>query len=185
MFISNPQEYLYEVQEFFTSIITYDKSTNGGTVKKEAGTMPIGAYTIDQPPVAVGDSPRKDPAEEPSTKPTETIIKIFDLLKTRGFHKTTVSVFNAYALLRGDKTDFVCSASHNVQKGDWLVMSTDNILSHDINHIVWEVTFVSYIPHSETNVGIGQVALSLHRLPNTRFEKGLGGRDDCIVTTTP
>ena len=96
---------------------------------------------------------------------------------------------NADALIRGDKTDFLCSASHNVQKGDYLVLSVDGIVDgdffHDINEIVWEVTFVSFIPNSTNDNAYGQVALSLRCLLNTRFEKGMGGRDDCIVTTNP
>lgn len=185
VFISDPWEYLYEVRMSFTTILTYDKYINGGIVEKGVGDVHEGPYNLDLPHSPIEDAPRRDPAEEPSTEPWETMIKIPDLRKSRGFHQTSVSVFNADALIRGDKTDFLCSASHNVQKGDWLVLSTDNTLFHAINHIVWEVSFVSYIPHSETNVGFGQVALSLRCLLNTRFEKGMGGRDDCIVTTNP
>ena len=113
-------------------------------------------------------------------------IKIKDLLKTRGFHKSTVSRLNAEALIRGDKTDFICSASHNVQKGDWLVLSVDDIIGvfHPINEIVWEVAFVSNIPISTTSNGFGYAALSLKVISNATYHTG--GMDDeyideCIV----
>lgn len=186
VFISNPLEYLYEVQKSFTTILTYDKSTNGGIVKKGVWNMPDGPYTIDPPHSPIGDTPFEDPAEAPSPKPTETVTKISDLVKTRGFQLTTVSVVIADALIRGDKTDLLCPASRNVQKGDWLVLSTDNKLSHAINHTVWEVSFVSNIPLSRSDNGA--VALSLRRIPNARFEKGdIAGPYfvDCIVTTNP
>ena len=188
LFISNAWEFLYEAQKSFTSIVTFDKSDNGGTVVKGAGAMHEGPYTIDQPPVAIVDTPREAHAEDPAPKPTETVTKISDLVKTCGFHQTRVSVFNADALIRGDKTDFVCCNSHNVQKGDWLVLSTDSSTSHAINGIVWEVSFVSNIPFSRSDNGYSHVALSIRRIPNARFEKGdIAGPyfEDCIVTTTP
>lgn len=123
-------------------------------------------------------------------KPCETATKISDLVKTRGFHQTSVSVFDADALIRGDKTDFVCCNSHNVQKGDWLVLSAEGLFHtinfHAINHIVWEVSFVSNIPLSRSDNR--SVALSLRRIPNARFEEGdIAGPyfEDCIVTTNP
>lgn len=188
VFISNPVEYFYEAQKSFTSILTFDKDTNGGIVKKGAGDMYEGPYTIDHPPCDIGDTLRKDPADEPSTKPTETVTKISDLVKTRGFHRVNVSEIIADALLRGDKTDIICSASNKVQKGDWLVPNIDNKLSHAINDSVWEVTFVTYIRQSERDDGYGWVALSIRRIPNARFEKGdIAGPYfvDSIVTTNP
>ena len=184
VFFSYPLEDLYKMQKLFTSILTYDKSTKGGTVKKGAGDMHKGPYTIDQPPVTKRDAPWEDPAP----KPTETATKISDLVKTCGFHQTSVSVFNADALLRGDKTDLICSAYNNVQKGDWIVPIIADKPSHALNHTVWEVTFVTYIRQSEEDNGYGQVALSIRRLPNARFEKGdIAGPylADCIVTTYP
>ena len=129
------------------------------------------------------DDPVYDKAPPRTT--AETTLKINDLLKTRGFHKAIVSVFDADALIRGDKTDIISSASHNVQKGDWLVLATESLpglnLFHDINKIVWEVSFVSNIPHSRSDNGFEQVALSIRRIPDTRFKKGVGGLDECIV----
>lgn len=111
--------------------------------------------------------------------------KIKDLVKTtRGFHQADITESHADAMLRGQKTDFICSAGRNVQKGDYLVLSVYNKQFHDISEVVWEVTFVSAIAHSERSDGYGAVVLSLRRLPNTRFKKGyLGGEylDDCIV----
>lgn len=189
VFISNPQEDLYEMQKSFTSIITYDKSTNGGSVKKGSRTMPIGAYTLDQPPPSpIVDTPEKGPAEEPSPKPAETITTVSTLMKTCGFHQVNVSEISADALLRGDKTDIICSASNNVQKGDWLVPNVVHKLSHALNDSVWEVTFVTYIRQSERDNGYGWVVLSIRRIPNARFEKGdIAGPYfvDCIVTTHP
>ena len=186
VFISNPVEYFYEAQKFFTSILTFDKDTNGGIVKKGVGNMQDGPYN--HSPCDIGDTPMKDPAEAPSTKPTETVTKISDLVKTRGFHRGNVSEIIADALLRGDMTNIICSASNNVQKGDWLVPNIDNKLFHALNDTVWEVTFVTYIRQSERDNGYGQVALSIRRIPNARFEKGdIAGPCfvDSIVTTNP
>ena len=198
VFFSNPPEFLYEERLSFTSIVTYNKSTNGGIVKKGAGDMHEGPYTLDPLSNALEEVLKEPPSDDsayeeaPSPKPTETVTKIKDLVKTRGFHQARVSVCNADALIRGDKTNYICIASRNIQKGDYLVLSVDGIVEgkffHDINDIVWEVTFVSYIPNSTNDNAYGQVALSLRRIPNARFEKGdIAGpyHEDCIVTTTP
>lgn len=193
VFFSEPLECINEAQQYFTTILTYDESTNGGTVKKGAGTMPIGPYTLDPLSNAIEKALNEPPSEDsandeaPSPKPTENVTKISDLVKTRGFHQVNVSEINGNAILRGDKTDLICSASNNVQKGDWLVLSVDGIMGmfNPINEIVWEVSFVSNIPLDN---GYGQVALSIRRLPNARFKKGdLSGpyRDDCIVFSNP
>lgn len=163
--------------------LSYNEDIKGGYIWKSQGHH-IGPYTLEPPPNAKEESLKESPSDP---KPAETIIKISDLVKTCGFHQSSISVFNADALIRGDKTDIVCSASHNVQKGDWLVLSVESTLGikpfHDIHEIVWEVTFVSYIRESNGDNGYGQVALSLRRIPNARFKKGMGGLDDCIVTT--
>lgn len=198
VFTPDPLEFFFEMRKSFTSIVTYNKSTNGGIVKKGAGDMYEGPYTIDPLSNALEEVLKESPSEDsacdaaPSPKPTETVTKIKDLVKSRGFHQTSVSVFNADALLRGDMTNIICSASNNVQKGDYLVLSVDGIVDgdffHDINDIVWEVTFVSYIPNSTNDNAYGQVALSLRRIPNARFEKGdIAGPylEDSIVFSNP
>ena len=157
--------------------LSYNEEIKGGYIWKSQG-HPIGAYALEPPSNAKEEALKKSPSE----------IQIEDLLKTRGFHMSFVSLLNAAALIRGDKTDIICSASHNVQKGDWLVLSVDGIIDRDIfnpiNEIVWEVSFVSNIPLSRSDNEYGQVALSLKRIANATYHRG--GIDDeyideCIV----
>ena len=199
VFTHEPPEFFFSARQSFTSTLTYDKSTNGGTVMKGVGDMHDGPYTLDPLSNAMEEVLKEPPSNDsaydaaPSPKPTEAVTKIKDLVKTRGFHQVNVSEFSADALIRGDKTDFVCCNSHNVQKGDWLVLSTYSstsypFKSHAINETVWEVSFVSNIPHSRSDNGYGQVALSIRRIPNARFEKGdIAGPyfADCIVFSNP
>lgn len=124
------------------------------------------------------------------TKTTVTIVE--DLVKTtRGFYQADITKCHAEAMLRGHKTYFICSAGRNVQRGDYIVFSVRDYFRdyfNDINEVVWEVTFVEAVAHSERSDGYGSVVLSLRRLPKCRFEKGdICGKykEDCIVQETP
>ena len=98
---------------------------------------------------------------------------IDDFTKTdRGFHELQITESNANALLRNHKSDIIGSSKINVQKGDFVVFSVEDDTFHDISDMVWEVSFVSYIPHSELGDGFGLVSLSLKLVPYYRFQRG-------------
>ena len=101
------------------------------------------------------------------------ITTVADLEKlSRGFFRPLISKSDASAYLRGQKTTAIVSAHPNIQKGDYIVFEVGRDLFHDIHDVVWEVTFVSYIPHSEENNGFGQVALSIVRRTDLAFHRG-------------
>ena len=194
VFISNPPEFLYGVQKSFTSIVTFDKSTNGGIVVRGAGNMHDGPYTLDPLSNAMEEALKEPPSDDsaydetPSPKPTETATKISDLVKSRGFHRLTISPQDADAIVRQQRKDIVLSAERNVQKGDYIVFMVGECKSYHINSMVFEVSFVSAIPHSTLSNGYSQVSISFNRLANAEFHEGDISGDflqDTIITTTP
>lgn len=101
------------------------------------------------------------------------ITTVADLEKhSRGFFRPLISKSDASAYLRGQKTTAITSAKLHIQKGDYIVFEVDRDICNDIHDVVWEVTFVSYISHSEENNGFGLVALSLIRRTDLAFHKG-------------
>lgn len=200
VFISNPSEYLYEERMSFTTILTYDKSINGGIVERGVGHIHEGPYTIDPPHSPIEGSPRENPfdnidedwqdrAPSDPQKPAETATKISDLVKTsQGFHRLSISPQNADAIVRQQKKDIVYSAEFNIQKGDYIVFIVGECNSYHINSMVFEVSFVSAIPHSSQLNGYSQVSISFNRLPNAKYHEGDISGDflqDTIVFTTP
>lgn len=102
-----------------------------------------------------------------------TKIKVSDLVQTsRGFFRLSISPQNADAIVRQQRKDAVLSAEYNIQKGGYIVFTVSGCNSYHIYSMVFEVSFVSAIPHSTLSNGYSQVSISFNRLPNAEFHEG-------------
>ena len=114
-----------------------------------------------------------------------TKLKVKDMQQSvRGFFSLDIDECNANAMVRGHRDTVVTSAEHNIQKGDYVVFKVRDEVFHDIADMVWEVGFVSSIPHSDGINGYGMVALSVFRVAGATFHRGDIGSayiDDTIV----
>lgn len=108
------------------------------------------------------------------------------LAATKGIHHHTLDISKNVlsAIVNNIKYDVICPAELNVQKGDLISFNIrDGIridTMHADNHLVFEATFVSYIPQF-SSPNTPYVAVSVK--PNKKFSfwrAGLNDYDDNI-----
>ena len=166
-----------DFDRFITSLpsvytwLTYDKEDHGGSILK-SHEYPMGPYSLSRKTNAVDSVSPQAPADTQATKdnPARSVVKVSDLTKNaRGFHIVKCTAKTINALLRGHATNIICSSELNIQRDDYIVLTLNALNPLEAMDTVWEVSYVTYIHHSELPSGYGQVSISLKKRPNARF----------------